>query len=168
MPIAMTCFSGCQDALVAKDAPLTLCTWRMEQRERRPLKEQVRDGVEVCLEVPFVVPRFEAPFFGPYGGRCSKPLLVLPYKLGCRWKLLYLSIGFSFLDSWVVGKQKGPNMLWGLSVCPLSETAKLLARWRKRLWSMLNESWRTSSRRQKPPFTRWRVTQSWWHQDFYI
>lgn len=40
-----------EDALVAKDAPLTLCTWRMEQRERRPLKEQVRDGVEVCLEV---------------------------------------------------------------------------------------------------------------------
>lgn len=39
-----------QDALVAKEAPLTLCTWRMEQRERRPLKEQVRDGVEVCLE----------------------------------------------------------------------------------------------------------------------
>lgn len=41
---------GLQDALVAKEAPLTLCTWRMEQRERRPLKEQVRDGVEVCLE----------------------------------------------------------------------------------------------------------------------
>lgn len=36
---------------MAKDAPLTLCTWRMEQRERRPLKEQVRDNVEVCLEV---------------------------------------------------------------------------------------------------------------------
>ena len=43
--------AGTQDALVAKDAPLTLCTWRMEQRERRPLKEQVRDNVEVCLEV---------------------------------------------------------------------------------------------------------------------
>ena len=30
---------------------MTLCTWRMEQRERRPLREQVRDTAEVCLEV---------------------------------------------------------------------------------------------------------------------
>lgn len=40
-----------QDALASKDAPLALCTWRMEQREKRPLREQVRDVVEVCLEV---------------------------------------------------------------------------------------------------------------------
>ncbi|CAK9065837.1 Hypothetical protein (Fragment), partial [Durusdinium trenchii] len=32
------------------DAPLILCSWRMEQRERRPLREQVRDHVEVSLE----------------------------------------------------------------------------------------------------------------------
>lgn len=37
--------------LAAKEAPLQLCTWRMEQRERRPLREQVRDTVEVSLEV---------------------------------------------------------------------------------------------------------------------
>lgn len=37
--------------LAAKDAPLQLCMWRMEQRERRPLREQVRDAVEVSLEV---------------------------------------------------------------------------------------------------------------------
>lgn len=40
-----------EEALVAKDAPLTLCAWRMEQRERRPLREQVRDAAEVCLEM---------------------------------------------------------------------------------------------------------------------
>lgn len=40
-----------QDALVSKDPPLALCTWRLEQREKRPLREQVRDTVEVCLEV---------------------------------------------------------------------------------------------------------------------
>ncbi|CAK9006494.1 Probable voltage-dependent N-type calcium channel subunit alpha-1B (DOE-4) (Voltage-gated calcium channel subunit alpha Cav2.2) [Durusdinium trenchii] len=40
-----------EEALIAKEAPLTLCTWRMEQRERRPLREQVRDTAEVCLEV---------------------------------------------------------------------------------------------------------------------
>eukprot|EP00439_Symbiodinium_sp_Y106_P081264 s42_g20.t1 len=34
-----------------REAPLALCMWRMEQRERRPLREQVRDTVEVCLEV---------------------------------------------------------------------------------------------------------------------
>lgn len=39
-----------EEALVAKDAPLTLCAWRMEQREKRPLREQVRDAAEVCLE----------------------------------------------------------------------------------------------------------------------
>jgi len=40
-----------EEALAAKEAPLALCMWRMEQRERRPLREQVRDTVEVCLEV---------------------------------------------------------------------------------------------------------------------
>ncbi|CAK9073203.1 unnamed protein product [Durusdinium trenchii] len=39
-----------EEALEAKDAPLILCSWRMEQRERRPLREQVRDHVEVSLE----------------------------------------------------------------------------------------------------------------------
>eukprot|EP00811_Abedinium_folium_P033364 NODE_6333_length_1681_cov_8.750322.p1 GENE.NODE_6333_length_1681_cov_8.750322~~NODE_6333_length_1681_cov_8.750322.p1 ORF type:complete len:447 (+),score=147.75 NODE_6333_length_1681_cov_8.750322:156-1496(+) len=34
----------------AKDAPLELCHWRMEQREKRPLREQVRDVVELALE----------------------------------------------------------------------------------------------------------------------
>mmetsp|Transcript_33632 Transcript_33632/g.94467 ORF Transcript_33632/g.94467 Transcript_33632/m.94467 type:complete len:453 (+) Transcript_33632:106-1464(+) len=37
-------------ALRAKEAPLQLCMWRMEQREKRPLREQVRDIVEVALE----------------------------------------------------------------------------------------------------------------------
>ena len=37
-------------ALASKEAPLALCAWRMEQREKRPLREQVRDTVEVCLE----------------------------------------------------------------------------------------------------------------------
>jgi hypothetical protein len=32
-------------------------------------------------------------------------------------------------------------------------------RWRRPHWSMLNESWRNLSRRQKPPSTRWRVAQ---------
>ena len=40
-----------EEALEMKEAPLTLCTWRMEQRERRPLREQVRDTAEVCLEL---------------------------------------------------------------------------------------------------------------------
>jgi len=40
-----------QEALAAKDPPLALVMWRMEQREKRPLREQVRDTVEVCLEV---------------------------------------------------------------------------------------------------------------------
>eukprot|EP00913_Durusdinium_trenchii_P004409 g4088.t1 len=38
------------DAKSMGDAPLILCSWRMEQRERRPLREQVRDHVEVSLE----------------------------------------------------------------------------------------------------------------------
>lgn len=40
-----------EQALVVKDSPLHLCQWRMEQREHRPLREQVRDSVEVSLEV---------------------------------------------------------------------------------------------------------------------
>lgn len=39
-----------QAAFQAKDAPLQLCMWRMEQREKRPLREQVRDTVETSLE----------------------------------------------------------------------------------------------------------------------
>lgn len=34
----------------AKDGPMDLCKWRMQQRERRPLREQVRDNVELALE----------------------------------------------------------------------------------------------------------------------
>jgi len=37
-------------ALRAKDPPMQLCMHRMEQRERRPLREQVRDNPEVALE----------------------------------------------------------------------------------------------------------------------
>jgi len=37
-------------ALRDKEAPLQLNMWRMEQREHRPLREQVRDTVEVALE----------------------------------------------------------------------------------------------------------------------
>jgi len=33
-----------------KDPQIQLCQWRMEQRERRPLREQVRDNTEVTLE----------------------------------------------------------------------------------------------------------------------
>jgi chromosome segregation ATPase len=39
-----------ETALRSKEAPLQLCMWRMEQRERRPLREQVRDAVELALE----------------------------------------------------------------------------------------------------------------------
>lgn len=39
-----------QAALRAKDAPLALCAWRMEQREKRPLREHVRDDVQMSLE----------------------------------------------------------------------------------------------------------------------
>mmetsp|Transcript_99568 Transcript_99568/g.257292 ORF Transcript_99568/g.257292 Transcript_99568/m.257292 type:complete len:466 (+) Transcript_99568:195-1592(+) len=37
-------------ALRAKEPRLQLCVWRIAQRERRPLREQVRDSVEVALE----------------------------------------------------------------------------------------------------------------------
>jgi len=33
-----------------KEPPLQLCQWRMQERERRPLREQVHDHVEVALE----------------------------------------------------------------------------------------------------------------------
>mmetsp|Transcript_138911 Transcript_138911/g.387399 ORF Transcript_138911/g.387399 Transcript_138911/m.387399 type:complete len:536 (-) Transcript_138911:385-1992(-) len=39
-----------ETAMQAKDPPLQLCLWRMEQRTRRPGREQVRDIVEVALE----------------------------------------------------------------------------------------------------------------------
>lgn len=37
-------------ALKAKEVPYALCAWRMGQRERRPLRENVRDPVAVALE----------------------------------------------------------------------------------------------------------------------
>mmetsp|Transcript_130421 Transcript_130421/g.363375 ORF Transcript_130421/g.363375 Transcript_130421/m.363375 type:complete len:448 (+) Transcript_130421:113-1456(+) len=37
-------------AVRAKDPPMQLCLHRMEQRERRPLREQVRDNPEIALE----------------------------------------------------------------------------------------------------------------------
>jgi len=39
-----------EKALMEKDAPLRLCQWRLEQREKRPLREQVRDPCETALE----------------------------------------------------------------------------------------------------------------------
>mmetsp|Transcript_33906 Transcript_33906/g.97579 ORF Transcript_33906/g.97579 Transcript_33906/m.97579 type:complete len:443 (+) Transcript_33906:103-1431(+) len=39
-----------EKALRDKDVPLQLCCWRLEQREKRPLREQVRDNVEIALE----------------------------------------------------------------------------------------------------------------------
>lgn len=39
-----------QKALIAKEPPLALCLWRMELREKRPLREHVRDHVELALE----------------------------------------------------------------------------------------------------------------------
>jgi chromosome segregation ATPase len=52
MSIANTKQSHAQllQALRAKDPPLSLCAWRMEQREKRPLREHVRDHVEMALE----------------------------------------------------------------------------------------------------------------------
>jgi len=37
-------------ALKAKEVPYALCAWRMGQRERRPLRENVRDPVAVALD----------------------------------------------------------------------------------------------------------------------
>mmetsp|Transcript_19175 Transcript_19175/g.43617 ORF Transcript_19175/g.43617 Transcript_19175/m.43617 type:complete len:448 (-) Transcript_19175:148-1491(-) len=34
----------------AKDPKIQLCLWRLEQREKRPLREQVRDNTELTLE----------------------------------------------------------------------------------------------------------------------
>eukprot|EP00416_Gambierdiscus_australes_P027987 CAMPEP_0171065600 /NCGR_PEP_ID=MMETSP0766_2-20121228/6938_1 /TAXON_ID=439317 /ORGANISM="Gambierdiscus australes, Strain CAWD 149" /LENGTH=443 /DNA_ID=CAMNT_0011521713 /DNA_START=96 /DNA_END=1427 /DNA_ORIENTATION=+ len=39
-----------EEALRAKDPPLQLCLHRLERRERRPLREQVRDSPETALE----------------------------------------------------------------------------------------------------------------------
>mmetsp|Transcript_43321 Transcript_43321/g.134763 ORF Transcript_43321/g.134763 Transcript_43321/m.134763 type:complete len:511 (+) Transcript_43321:101-1633(+) len=39
-----------ESALRAKDPPLQLCTWRLDQRTQRPAREQVRDVAEVALE----------------------------------------------------------------------------------------------------------------------
>lgn len=45
-----SCLSMLEKAYRDKEAPLQLCAWRLEQREKRPLREQVRDAVEVALE----------------------------------------------------------------------------------------------------------------------
>lgn len=37
-------------SLHARQGPMTLCAWRMGQRERRPLREHTRDAVAVALE----------------------------------------------------------------------------------------------------------------------
>lgn len=42
--------TGLEKALRDKDVPLQLCVWRLEQREKRPIREQVRDSVETALE----------------------------------------------------------------------------------------------------------------------
>lgn len=39
-----------QMAYMAKNAPISLVSWRMEQRQKRPLREHVRDQVEIALE----------------------------------------------------------------------------------------------------------------------
>mmetsp|Transcript_62754 Transcript_62754/g.119170 ORF Transcript_62754/g.119170 Transcript_62754/m.119170 type:complete len:453 (-) Transcript_62754:75-1433(-) len=39
-----------QMAYHAKNAPIALCAWRMEQRQKRPLREHVRDQVEIALD----------------------------------------------------------------------------------------------------------------------
>lgn len=45
-----TSLSVLEKGLLATEAPLQLCQWRAEQREKRPLREQVRDAVEIALE----------------------------------------------------------------------------------------------------------------------
>lgn len=37
-------------AFKAKEPPLKLCRWRIQEREKRPIREQVRDAVTVALE----------------------------------------------------------------------------------------------------------------------
>jgi len=39
-----------EQAHAEKDSPIRLCAWRMEQRDKRPLRECVRDNVEIALE----------------------------------------------------------------------------------------------------------------------
>jgi len=39
-----------EEALRAKEQPMRLTKWRMEQREKRPHREQVQDKVEIALE----------------------------------------------------------------------------------------------------------------------
>lgn len=39
-----------EQAHQAKNAPLQLCTWRMDQRAKRPQREQIRDPFEIALE----------------------------------------------------------------------------------------------------------------------
>lgn len=43
-------YDSVDQAIASKEGPMQLCNGRMEQRERRPLREQVRDHVEVALE----------------------------------------------------------------------------------------------------------------------
>ena len=69
-----------QDALVSKDPPLALCTWRLEQREKRPLREQVRDTVEVCLEA------------GGDGHGRNKSLQSFPFGDGGRMQSCHIYI----------------------------------------------------------------------------
>lgn len=45
-----TSLANLERAHQEKEAPIQLCKWRLEQREKRPLREQVRDVVEVSLE----------------------------------------------------------------------------------------------------------------------
>merc|ERR1719171_950870 len=42
--------SQLEQAHNAKNAPLQLCTWRMDQRAKRPHRELIRDAFETCLE----------------------------------------------------------------------------------------------------------------------
>lgn len=43
-------FQNLDACIQAKEEPLQLCMWRMHEREKRPLREQVRDNVEIALE----------------------------------------------------------------------------------------------------------------------
>merc|ERR1719414_2625558 len=43
-------YDSLEAAHKAKDPQIQLCMWRLEQRERRPLREQVRDQTEIALE----------------------------------------------------------------------------------------------------------------------
>lgn len=42
--------SALEQAHNAKNAPLQLCSWRMDQRAKRPQRELIRDAFETCLE----------------------------------------------------------------------------------------------------------------------